>query len=235
MQPDVQSLAEESASLQAQEAINDRLQQVAAAAASVDPDTAADIAAEALPAHPAVTTTINKSGSFKSAFVPSQSTALPEQEELLLAANTKDQDLTADLQQDDRLEQEEERGVGQRDVVGSSADGLQDLEPSIASENVVAPTVSTGSRAGKGAASPETLHCNMTRKEDVVMAVCCLIGIPRIASICMWSTYTAADICQAASALARGALRSSVVLEMRQHTLTTPNLFTANTQGARLP
>ena len=145
---------------QTQEVIADRLQQVAAAAAVVDPETAADIATDASPLLPETARAAKSKASFNAAFSASQSTALPDQGELLLGSGDADVfneaavAATLDRGQDTTYEEQEERAREQPMQVAFSRSDAEVLEPPVASDNVVIPTASAGPKASKG-----ELHC----------------------------------------------------------------------------
>lgn len=161
-------------SVQAEEAVSDGLQQVAAAAASVDPDTAADIAAEALPAFPEAAKAAKSTAKLEPAFVPSQS-----------ARADRQQDSVYDRQEQPAFEQQnvnervfEQQNVDysafeQQDVVNLSTD--EGLEPPIANESVVAPTVSAGPKASKGMKLLcPTLCCTVMNRMQTLLAALCM-------------------------------------------------------------
>ena len=157
------------ASAQTQEVISDRLQQVAAAAADVDPETAADIAADAPPLFPETARAAKSKASFNAAFSTSQSTALPDQGELLLGSGDADvfndaAIAAANTEQATAYEEQEERALEQPMQVAFSRPDAGGLEPPIASDT--APTVSAGPKASKG-----EVHCVVCNMSHVIECV----------------------------------------------------------------
>ena len=162
MQPDTEQLAK--SSISAQEAVTDRLQQVAAAAAVVDPETAADIAADASPQFPETAKAARSKASFEPAFSGSQTTALPEQGELLLGSSAVD-NLPADdaptaydEQPSGRYDEQNRGTYEQSNQAAFGSVGAEPLEPPLASQDVVLPTGSVGPKANKGNTDPLWRH-----------------------------------------------------------------------------
>ena len=201
MQPDTAQSAK--SYISAQEAVTDRLQQVAAAAAVVDPETAADIAADASPQFPETAKAARSRANFEPAFSGSQTTALPEQGELLLGSSAAaglpaDDALTASDRESSGRYDEQNQGVyEQSNQAAFSSAGAELVEPPLTSQDVVLPTGSVGPKANKGNTDPSgdtyPVHSTMdnTNLQPCCMQHVCLIlyvatSLSKTGAVCMF-------------------------------------------------